>query len=124
MSVLCAREAHALSGDDDEHVDVSLNVERAFLRDHLARWLPAFVHRVREADPAGLYGALARFAVAFVTGECDRFEIHAGPQTLELRPADPVQDREISCGPADCGGQRSGEQFVPLTTDPAGNDEG
>ncbi len=124
MSALCAKEAYALTRDDEEKVDVCVNAERAFLKDHLARWLPAFARRIEKADPTGLYGEIARFAEAFVKAECDNFDIHAGPQKLELRPTDPVLDRSISCGPADCGAQRSSEQFVQLKVDPGRELEG
>lgn len=124
MSVLCTKESHARAVDEPEHAEVAIKAQRSFLRDHLARWLPAFAHAVQEADSAGLYGALARFAGGFFKGECQRFEIHAGPPTLELRPADPVHDREVSCGPAECGVPADGPQLVQLGTDGESNLEG
>lgn len=114
LGALCAREAYTLTHGEEKNVDICVDAERAFLKDHLARWLPAFCHRVREADPQGLYGALARFAEVFVKAECGHFDIHAGPQTLELRPTDPVADREISCGSTEGGAQKSGEQLIQL----------
>lgn len=117
MSVLCEKEAHAIAAHDEAHIDISVGAQRAFLKDHLSCWLPAFAHRVQEADETGLYGALAGFAAAFVRGECDRFEIEPGLLTLELRPADPVHDRVVSCGPADCAEPPAGERLVQLSTD-------
>lgn len=117
MGALCAKESHALEQDGAEGIDVCVDAERSFLSEHLGRWLPAFVHRVQEADHEGLYGALARFAVDFVNAECDQFEIQVGPTTLELKPADPEADREISCTPKDCGAQSSADQFVQLNTE-------
>lgn len=114
MSALCSKEAHADGQGDRENTDICLDAQRTFLRDHLARWLPAFTHRVTTADPTGLYGSLARFAEAFVAAECRRFDIHAGPQTLELKPPDPVLDREISCGSTGCHEPPSGEQLVQV----------
>lgn len=114
MSVVCAAEARALATGDDENVTVCADAERTFLRDHLARWLPAFAHRVEEVDPSGFYRAIVRFADVFVAAECDRFGVRAGPQTLELGPTDPVLDREISCGSADCGAESSGDRLVQL----------
>lgn len=114
MSAVCSREAHAHIRGDKTNADICLDAERTFLRDHLARWLPSLAHRLKAADPDGLFGALARFADAFVTAECSYFDIHAGPPTLELRPPDPVLDRAISCGPVGCGEDRSDEQFVQL----------
>lgn len=114
MSALCLKEAYAQAQGDDDNATVCVDAQRTFLRDHLARWLPAFAHRIRSADPKGFYGSLARFAEAFVAAECQQFDVHAGPQTLELKPPDPVLDREISCGTAGCGETPSGEQLIQL----------
>ncbi|MCP4245780.1 MAG: hypothetical protein GY778_01905 [bacterium] len=119
MGALCDKEAYAIRTADAEHVEVCLDAQRSFLRDHLACWLPGFAHRVDRADSGGLYGALARFAGGFITAECDRFEIRPGPKTLKLRPTDPVADRSIACGPAECGTPSSGDRFVQLGVDAA-----
>ena len=114
MSALCAKEAHAHAQGEKEHADICLDAERTFLRDHLARWLPAFARHVEDADADGFFGALARFADAFVKAECSHFDVHAGPATLELRTPDPVLDAQISCGSAGCGDNQSGERLVQL----------
>ncbi len=114
MSVLCAKEAYAIEKSEADHVDVSVKAQRDFLKDHLACWVPAFSHRVAQADPDGFYGALARFASAFVAAECDRFEITVGPKTLKLRPADPVLDTSISCGPTGGESGRAEDELVQL----------
>lgn len=123
MSTLCAKEAHALAQNDEENIDICINAQRTFLKDHLARWLPAFVHRIEEADGTSLYSTLARFADTFVKTECEHLDIHPGPPTLQLRPTDPVQDRTINCGPGDCGTSITGDQFVQLDIDHK-NDQG
>ena len=117
MSALCAKEGHAHAQGDDTNVDICLDGERAFLRDHLGRWLPALAHSVQAADEDGLFGALARFADAFVKAECSHFDIQAGPPTLELRPLDPVNDTQISCGPTGCGEGGANEPLVQLGLD-------
>ncbi len=114
MSALCAKEAYAQAQGDKGNADICFDAERTFLRDHLARWLPAFARHVEEADADGFFGALARFADAFVKAECSYFDVHAGPATLELKTADPVLDTQISCGSADCGDDQNGERLVQL----------
>ncbi len=118
MSVLCTKEAYAIKEGNPDHLDISVNAQRDFLKDHLARWLPAFANRVQQADPQGFYGKLAGFASAFVLAECRRFEITAGPHTVELRPADPVLDTSLSCGPAPHGSGGAGDELVQLTVGP------
>jgi hypothetical protein len=90
--------------------ETSFDAQRAFLRDHLARWLPAFCARVMSADGDGLYGRLARLAAALVEAECRCFEIAAGPQYLELRAVDPNADANINCD-----GSAGEDRLVPLT---------
>ncbi len=119
MSALCLKEAHAYVQGDKGNADICLDAERAFLRDHLARWLPAFAHHVQEADTDGWFAAFARFADVFVKAECSHFDVHAGPPTLELRTPDPVLDTQISCGSTGCGEGRENEQLVQLGTDVA-----
>ncbi len=114
MSALCAKEAYAHAQGDQGNADICLDAERTFLRDHLARWLPAFARHVEEADADGFFGALARFADAFVKAECSHFDVHVGPATLELRTPDSVLDTQISCGSAGCGDDPTDERLVQL----------
>lgn len=115
MNVLCAKEAHAIEYGDDNGLQICCKAQRDFLVDHVSRWLPAFAHRVQQSDAEGFYGALARFTEAFVAGECCRFGIRMAPQTLQLRPADPVLDTSISCGPAVVQPNRTEEELVQLS---------
>lgn len=114
MSALCSKEAVACAEENRANAEICLDAERSFLRDHLACWLPALAHRVEEADADGLFGALARFADAFVKAECSHFDIHAGPATLELKPPDPVLDTQISCGSTGCGESRPDDPLIQL----------
>lgn len=123
MGALCAKESHALEHAAADGIGICVDAERLFLKEHLGRWLPAFAHRVLKADHDGLYGVVARFAVDFVEAECDQFEIQLGPTMLELKPADPVADREISCTPTNCGAQSSADQLVQLNTNVEENRE-
>lgn len=110
MSVLCAKEAFGLQSENAELSDTSNEGQRAFLRDHLTQWLPAFCSRVSKAESDGPYARAAALASAFLEAECSRFGITAGPTYLKLRPVDPQADVEISCG-----GAATGDPLVPLT---------
>lgn len=109
MSVLCAKQASGMLTSDSEMVDICYDAERTFLREHLARWLPAICRRVAKSDSNGFYGRLALVGTAFVAAECQVFGITPGPEYVELRCTDPDADTEIQCGPAPA------EQLVPLT---------
>lgn len=109
MSVLCAKEAQGILSSDLGLSEASGDAQRMFLRDHLARWLPALAESVTKSNPDGFYGSLARLSKAFLRSECQAFGITPGSDYLELRKVDPGADVEIQCGP---GG---GSQLVPLT---------
>ncbi len=103
MGVLCAKEAWGLETGEPALAESCFDAQRLFLRDHLARWFPAFARRVETADPIGLYGRTALLAREIVNEDCRRFEIDVGPQWLELRPADPGRDAAIDCETTTCG---------------------
>jgi putative dimethyl sulfoxide reductase chaperone len=109
MSVLCAKEAQGILSNDPRLSEACGDAQRMFLRDHLARWLPALGENVTKSNPDGFYGSLARLSKAFLRSECQAFGITPGADYLELRKVDPGADSEIQCGP---GG---GSQLVPLT---------
>lgn len=124
MSVLCRKEALALGENQQEHLEVSVNAQRTFLRDHLAAWFPAFAYRVQEADPDGFYGALTEFGSAFMTSECRRYDLTLGPRTMELRQVDPESDTTINCGSLGDKTQGGGDELVQLNVGSGPNTEG
>ncbi|GFO82628.1 MAG: hypothetical protein A49_22550 [Methyloceanibacter sp.] len=103
MGVLCAKEAWGLETGEPALAESCSDAQRLFLRDHLAKWLPAFACRVETGDPVGLYGRIASLARVIVNEDCRRFGIEVGPQWLELRPADPDRDAAIDCETTACG---------------------
>jgi DMSO reductase family type II enzyme chaperone len=88
MLVLARKEAHALDVADTPMLEATRRAARLFLRDHLGRWAPAFGGMLAREDPGGFYGALGRLCAEFVTSECRRAGVPAGPALLRLRSAD------------------------------------
>ena len=100
MSVLAAKEAHALEHQlDDDNVNVLRDAQKKFLREHLGRWSPAFARRLaRMADGTAL-GTLARLLGEFIKLECARLNVPAGSEDLLLRHVDDSVERLCdSCG--------------------------
>lgn len=91
LAFLYLKEEHALGLAQEERVEVAVDAERAFLRGHLGRWVPAFARRVAEQAGEGYYRALAWFAFDLVAADCRFHEVQVGPDQLELRkvPDDP-----------------------------------
>jgi DMSO reductase family type II enzyme chaperone len=100
MSVLAAKEAHALEyQSEDEGIAVLRDAQKKFLREHLGRWSPAFARRLtRMADGTAL-GALARLLGEFIKLECALLNVPPGSEDLLLRPVDDAAERLCdSCG--------------------------
>ena len=85
---------------DEETIEATLAAERTFLRDHLGRFGRAFATRVMAEDPDSYFGALAQVLLAFITDECARVGVNAGPVDLAVRHE--VDDHTpMACGSAD-----------------------
>jgi DMSO reductase family type II enzyme chaperone len=88
LMFLALKEAFALGHRDREMLQETRKAQRLFLRDHLARFVPAFVTRLSREDPDGLYGCLGEMALRFIRAECARFDVQPGVTNLGLRAAD------------------------------------
>ncbi len=100
MLFLARKEAYALVQNDASMLEEARRATRLFLRHHLGRWAPAFGRRLARRDPGGLYGGLGELLVAFVSQECARVGVPAGPELLRLRSTS-LGDVPMACGPAD-----------------------
>lgn len=99
LLVLGRKEAYALERDDPAMLDGTRRAARLFVRDHLGRWAPAFGRKLAREDPDGFYGALGSLCHAFVTVECARLGVPAGPEFIRLRSASPA-DVPMGCQPS------------------------
>jgi len=73
---------------------------KSFLRDHLGRFGRAFAARLASEDHDGFYAGLAGLLLAFVSHECARVGVEAGPVDLAVRPED-IDETPMACGTAD-----------------------
>jgi TorA maturation chaperone TorD len=96
LLVLGRKEAYAIERDDPAMLEETRRATRLFLRDHLGRWAPAFGRKLAQADRDGFYGALGDLCHAFVTHECARLGVTAGPEFLRLRAPLPA-DAPMAC---------------------------
>ena len=113
MAVLAAKEAYAIESDNDEAQQVVCGAQQSFLADHLCRWSPACAHRLRNANPDGLYGKVATVLDQFIKAEAERFDVSCGPELLELRPIDAQRDATIQCGVEEsCPGSSAASENV------------
>lgn len=97
LMFLALKEAYALEHDAPEMLADTRRAQQLFLRDHLARFFPAFAARLNREDEPGFYGILAELGARLLTAECARLEIPSGSANLGLRPADDARV-PMACG--------------------------
>jgi len=101
LAFLALKEAYALERGDASMLVETRKAERLFLRDHLARFLPAFANKLAREDEGGFYHALGELAHRLIARECARWNVPLGPGSLSLRPA--TDDRvPMACGSDSC----------------------
>ncbi|MBI4560716.1 MAG: molecular chaperone TorD family protein [Candidatus Rokubacteria bacterium] len=98
MLVLTRKEAYAREQGDPAMLEATQGASRRFLRDHLGRWAPAFGLKLAREDRSGFYEALGDLCSAFVSHECARVGVPAGPEFVRLRSPRPA-DAPMACGP-------------------------
>ena len=103
MSIMAAKEAYAEQQGDREGLSTVREAAGRFLESHLGAWLPSLARRIGEADPEGIYGALAGFIEAFIRFECNHYGVSAGPRFLELRSTDEDEETVQRCAAEDFG---------------------
>jgi TorA maturation chaperone TorD len=103
LMFLALKESYALEHEDREMLTETQKAEKLFLRDHLGRFLPTFVSKLRRHENSGFHKLLGELCLLLVTAECGRLQVPAGTANLDLRPAD--DDRvPMACGSgAECG---------------------
>jgi len=102
LSFLALKEAYALESGDTAMLEETRKAARLFLRDHLARFVPAFARKLITEGKGTFYEALGELCLSFVTDECAWQGVTLGPGNLGLRPGS--DDRvPMACGSgADC----------------------
>lgn len=98
--LLALKEAHAREQREAEHVRVTRDATRAFLRDHLARWAPLIAGRVANWMPGTPYAAAARALATFIHDE-ERFLRLGRIERYRDEPAIEEVPEEFTCPFAD-----------------------
>jgi len=104
LYVLAIKEAYAAGQGIDEHVEVTVEARRLFLRDHLGRWIGLFAESLRRAasgdtvqqNGEGPYVWLARLAASFVRAEAQALGLSLEEPRLPDVQHTPLGP-EISC---------------------------
>jgi len=97
LAFLTRKEAYALEQNDVEMLETTRGAQRLFLKDHLGRFVPAFVKTLSREDPEGFYGRLGNLCRDFTRWECAQFNIPLGSELMRLRPTEWMEEA-FTCG--------------------------
>lgn len=86
LDFLGRKEAYALEQGEAVMLEETRRATRIFLKEHLGRFARAFARLLGKEDPHGFFGKLGDLLFDFVTFQCQRFGVEAGPAVLLLRP--------------------------------------
>lgn len=98
MRFLCLKELYALEQDySGERLAQCREAQAKFLGEHVGRWAPGFVRRLRELAGEGYYGRIGELTDAFLTGELAALGIE-DTDGAALRSSIPSEDAPDTCG--------------------------
>lgn len=107
MHVMALKEAYALESGSTEHVEICVEAQAQFLKDHLGRWIDLFAQSVAHNAPDSLFVAVARFASRFIQADAGRLGVDLEQPDLadvEHTPFDP----DFSCATCEVPAQIQG----------------
>ena len=94
MAILITRQLHALHQDlCAEAAEVCYEAQRAFFKDHLGWWLPAFGVRLMK-EASGFYKIFGKLICAFIPAERAFFGL---PPMTRIPVAEPHLHEEMEC---------------------------
>jgi len=106
LAFLTRKEAYALEQNDVEMLEATRGAQRLFLKDHLGRFVPAFVKTLSRENPDGFYGRFGNLCRDFTHWECAQFNIPLGSELMRLRPTEWMEEA-FNCG--------SGEELIQIS---------
>jgi DMSO reductase family type II enzyme chaperone len=92
LAVLCFKEVYARDQGWAEQAETCNQARRRFLGEHLGRWLPVFVMRVKDNARLPFYAAQADLAAALVSLDCDAMGVV--PDRTGVFMPEPAQARQ------------------------------
>jgi TorA maturation chaperone TorD len=105
MAVLMRKIVASLQVGERTNAEVSSEMARLFLRDHLGCWASAYGRRVANVSPSRWYRTLGALLAAWVEFELDSEDLRPVEVVEEPLPFDPPDDDMCGpCGAPDAGG--------------------
>ncbi|MGR3221071.1 MAG: TorD/DmsD family molecular chaperone [Candidatus Anammoxibacter sp.] len=97
MSFLFSKQSYAAEKSEEALIKSCTTMQRKFLQDHLARWLPAFTRRIMQYSKDGFYGVLANMTLLFILQNCEELGVRLGSEKLSIRMPIEVPEGCMDC---------------------------
>ena len=85
MAFLSFQEAYALQQNEAQHLEICLDSQRMFMRDHLGRWIGLFSSILKKSTELRLYLEVNTKLESFIAGEVERLQVPVNPVTAPNR---------------------------------------
>jgi len=98
MSYLTVHEAYAREHDNNEQLEICLDTQRKFIRDHLGRWMTIFVELLRNSTDNAFYLGLGKLTEEFLNFEARILTVEldkvSAPSKMTNEPQTPFSCNE------------------------------
>lgn len=85
MYFIYYKQSYAKENNDLKLVESCIDLKSKFLKDHLARWIPAFSNTIKQNADDSFYGVLAKLTNDFVLMCCKETGVKSGSEKLRIR---------------------------------------
>jgi len=108
LHFLAYKESYALCHDGEEKLQVVVDAEKKFVRDHIGRWAPLFADMASKKAQRGFFHLLCELGKAYLKFECAYLGVKPQPyKETDYKPAtfNPPEGASFECGAQDLGNE-------------------
>jgi TorA maturation chaperone TorD len=110
LHFLAYKESYALCHDGEEKLQIVVDAEKKFVRDHVGRWAPLFADMASKKAQRGFFMLLCELSKAYLKFECAYLGVTPQPyKETDYKPAtfSPPEGASFECGAQDLGNELS-----------------
>ncbi|MDT7044155.1 molecular chaperone TorD family protein [Candidatus Nitronereus thalassa] len=110
LHFLAYKESYALCHDGKEKIQMVIDAEKKFVKEHVGRWVPLFSGMLKKKADFGFYKTIADLTSAWVNFEINFLSVNPQPYSeTDYRPANysNPEGQSFECGAQDKGNELS-----------------
>jgi hypothetical protein len=108
LHFLAYKESYALCHDGEDKLQIVVDAEKKFVRDHIGRWAPLFADMASKKAQRGFFHLLCELCKAYLKFECAYLGVKPQPyKETDYKPAtfNPPEGATFECGAQDLGNE-------------------